>query len=144
MVNLLTTGRKDDLESLIYILCFLIKGTLPIVNLINSNIQNVDVEMSNFFDRVLKFRKDLREECHDAIKLMLPGSMRSAFCYITSLSHQDKPDYDLIKLYLSFDHEDEERLRSSKLIIQNERLARDVLYQAANNNNLNNSTGEEN
>jgi serine/threonine protein kinase len=35
MVNLKTTGRKDDLESLMYILCFLMKGTLPIIEYIN-------------------------------------------------------------------------------------------------------------
>lgn len=35
MVNLLTTGRKDDLESMMYILCFLNSGTLPIIEFIN-------------------------------------------------------------------------------------------------------------
>lgn len=46
MVNLKTTGRKDDLESLIYILCFLQRGTLPIIDYINNNIENF--QMSRF------------------------------------------------------------------------------------------------
>lgn len=35
MVNLLTTSRKDDLESMMYILCFLNSGNLPILEFIN-------------------------------------------------------------------------------------------------------------
>ena len=35
MVNLLTTSRKDDLESLMYIFCYLYTGILPIIEFIN-------------------------------------------------------------------------------------------------------------
>ena len=38
MINLKTTSRKDDLESLLYIMCFLNSGTLPIIEFINKNI----------------------------------------------------------------------------------------------------------
>lgn len=38
MVSLLTTSRKDDLESLFYIMCFLYQGSLPIIDFINNNI----------------------------------------------------------------------------------------------------------
>ena len=43
MVNLLTTSRKDDLESLLYIMCYLYSGTLPIIEFINQNIDNFDM-----------------------------------------------------------------------------------------------------
>lgn len=35
MVDLKTTSRRDDLESLIYIICFLYRGTLPVLEYIN-------------------------------------------------------------------------------------------------------------
>jgi hypothetical protein len=43
MVNLLTTSRKDDLESLMYILCYLYTGILPIIEFINQNIDNFNM-----------------------------------------------------------------------------------------------------
>lgn len=101
MVNLKTTGRKDDLESLIYLLCFLMKGTLPIIDFINQNIEGLD--MGSFFDKVLEYRREKQLHCHTQIKAMLPGTIRTAFDYISSLSHTDKPDYNLVKLYFSFD-----------------------------------------
>lgn len=40
MIKLYTTSRKDDLESLIYIMCYLFCGNLPIIEYINKNIEN--------------------------------------------------------------------------------------------------------
>lgn len=77
MVNLLTTGRKDDLESMMYILCFLHSGTLPIIEFINQNIDKFD--MSLFMTEILKFRKEAKEANANKVKLMLPGSYKSAF-----------------------------------------------------------------
>jgi hypothetical protein len=71
---------------------------------------------------------------------MLPGSMRTAFQYITCLGHEDKPNYNLIKLYLSFDIEDEERIYESKLKITNERVARDIFFDQGS---VNRSQNEE-
>jgi len=62
MVNLKSTSRKDDLESLMYILCFLYSGTLPIIEYINKNIDNF--HMRQFLSKVLKYRRDKKEECH--------------------------------------------------------------------------------
>lgn len=73
---------------------------------------------------------------------MLPGSLRTAFSYITMLEHKEKPDYNLVKLYLSFDSEDEKRIFDSQLIVRNERLARDVLFDVGNNNQANNQNEE--
>jgi hypothetical protein len=56
---------------------------------------------------VLTYRRENNKECYNKIKDMLPGSLRTAFSYITMLEHKDKPDYNLVKLYLSFDLEDE-------------------------------------
>ena len=77
MVNLNTTARKDDLESLMYILCFLYSGTLPIIEFINANIENF--HMSQFLKEVVKFRKDNKKECHTKITNLLPMSMKSGF-----------------------------------------------------------------
>lgn len=77
MVNLKTTARKDDLESLMYILCYLYNGTLPIIEFINSNIENF--HMSQFLNEVLKYRKDNMQLCHSRIKNLLPMSMKAAF-----------------------------------------------------------------
>ena len=44
------------------------------------------------------------------------------------LNHEDKPNYDLIRLWLAFSVEDEQRAFNSKLKINNKRLARDILY----------------
>jgi len=43
MVNLLTTGRKDDIESMMYILCFLHSGILPVIEFINSNVEKFEM-----------------------------------------------------------------------------------------------------
>ena len=54
MVNLLTTARKDDIESMMYILCFLQSGILPVIEFINKNVEKF--EMSSFMKEILNFR----------------------------------------------------------------------------------------
>ena len=80
MIDLKTTGRKDDLESLMYILCFLNKGTLPIIDFINDNIANF--HMSIILKKVLKYREEHREKCHKKLKALMPEQVRSSFSYI--------------------------------------------------------------
>ena len=43
MINLMSTGRKDDIESFFYILCFLYKGVLPVLEYINENIDKYNM-----------------------------------------------------------------------------------------------------
>ena len=95
MVELKTTSRKDDLESLMYILCYLYSGKLPIIEFINENID--DFHMSEFLNEVLKYRRENKSTCHARIKELLPGSMSAAFQYIISPTHEEKPNYNLIK-----------------------------------------------
>lgn len=105
MVSLLSTGRKDDLESLFYILCFLYRGTLPVIKYINTHFE--EFEINNFLDQVIKYRRDKMKENQEQVKEQLPGSLKIAFSYITSLKYKDKPDYNLIKLYLAQDRDEE-------------------------------------
>jgi hypothetical protein len=51
-----TPGRKDDLESLIYILCFLYSGSIPTIEFVNMHLDNF--HMPYFLDNILKFRKE--------------------------------------------------------------------------------------
>lgn len=77
MIKLLSTGRKDDLESLMYILCFLSKGTLPIIEFINKNIDNF--HMCMFLRKILSYRKDYEQECRDKVRELMPDHVLSAF-----------------------------------------------------------------
>ena len=120
MMNLMSTARKDDLESIIYLLCYLYKGTLPIIEYINSNIDNF--QTSQFLANVLQYRIDNKVMCHNRIKSLLPPSMATAFSYINQLKHEDKPNYNMIKLWFAFDEEDEQRAFNTKLIIKDETL----------------------
>jgi hypothetical protein len=47
-----------------------------------------------------------------------------------------------MKLYLSFDAEDEKRIFDSELKIQNERIARDLLFDVAHHNSRENPVEE--
>jgi serine/threonine protein kinase len=127
MVNLMTTSRKDDLESLIYILCYLYTGTLPIIEFINADISNIN--MSQFLAEVLKYRVNNAEKCRSRIKQLLPENLVPAFQYVLNLKHDAKPDYNLIKLWMACSYEDERQVFATKLLIKNERMAKDILYE---------------
>ena len=44
--------------------------------------------------------------------------MKSAFQYIVSLKHEDKPNYELIKLWMAFDEDDEKKVFDTNLIVK--------------------------
>lgn len=54
MMKLLSISRKDDLESLMYILCFLYNGTIPVVDYVNSRLDVSDSKC--ILDRIQNFR----------------------------------------------------------------------------------------
>lgn len=105
MVSKLSPGRKDDLESLIYILCFLHSGKLPIINWINMNWDQINI--NQFIEWVLVTRKENMQKEKDETRILLPKPLRSAFEYILSLDFKDKPDYCLLRLWLSTNAEDD-------------------------------------
>ena len=43
MIELMSIGWKDDIESLMYILCYLYTGVLPIIEFIKTNIENFEM-----------------------------------------------------------------------------------------------------
>jgi hypothetical protein len=49
------------------------------------------------------------------------------------MKHEDKPDYNLIKLWLAFSEEDENRALNSKINIKNEKIAKGILYEYESN-----------
>lgn len=115
MVSLKSTGRKDDIESFMYILCYLYKGMLPVVEFINENIDNFN--MNQFLEKILAFRVENKHKCHQKVKEYLPQSLVPAFSYIMSLKFADRPDYNLIKLWMATDEEDEKNVFKTQHII---------------------------
>jgi hypothetical protein len=84
--------------------------------------------MSQFLNEVLRYRVHHQEKCHSRIKELLPENLVPAFQYIILLGHDTKPDYKLVKLWLASCKEDEKHAFKSKLVIHNERMAKDILY----------------
>jgi hypothetical protein len=78
---------------------------------------------------VLKYRINNKEKCHDRVRDLLPSNLVPAFQYIIQLEHDSKPDYNLIKLWLASSEDEEKEAFTSKLIIKNQRMAKDILYE---------------
>lgn len=99
MIDLMSTSRKCDLESLIYIICFLHKGSLPIVNIINEKHDMQDKK--ELLDHMNTYRRQHKTTLRDEVLSMLPDNLKSAFSYIHQLSFIEKPDYTLIKIFFA-------------------------------------------
>ena len=127
MIKNKTPGRKDDLESLIYILCFLHCGTLPTIEFVNMHLDNF--HMPQFLDKVLKFRIEKQEYCRERIKILLQPNIETAFQYIIQLTHSQKPDYGMFKLWLASNKDEELKALNSQIKINNEALANQILFQ---------------
>ena len=76
-IGMKSTGRKDDLESLIYILTFLFTNSLPIIDYFADNL-NV-LNKAHFLELIQKNRFQNQSSYHSIIKNQLPASMSSAF-----------------------------------------------------------------
>lgn len=82
-----TPSRKDDLESLIYILFFLQEGTLPALDHIRSKIG--DAPFTQMQKDVKSFRLENKELNHQLITKRLPENIQSAFQYICQLNYKE-------------------------------------------------------
>ena len=99
MVKNKSIGRKDDIESLLYILFYLKTGTLPVVNYIDESIDKI--RMNQFLDHVLLYRESNLSTYNDQVKTMCNCSFTSALEYISHLGYLDKPDYGLIRFLIA-------------------------------------------
>lgn len=84
----LELGRRDDLESLVYVLIYFLRGSLPWQGL-----------KCGVDDQVFKKKQGMsaHELCHG-----LPAELRSFLEYVRSLSFDDKPDYGFLeRLFVS-------------------------------------------
>ena len=65
--------------------------------------------------------------------------MSPAFTYIMTLNHTQKPDYNLIKLWIAADQQDENNIFKSRYVIENQKLAKSLLYESSLVGNHNNN-----
>lgn len=113
MMKLLSISRKDDLESLMYILCFLYNGTIPVVDYVNKRLDVTDSKC--ILDRIQSFRTKNEQMIFDQIREMLPRGFRTSFSYILQLSHKQSPDYNFIKLLFSQSKHEEKMVMKTRL-----------------------------
>ena len=66
--------------------------------------------MSDFLKNVLEYRSKEKKKCHDRMQELLPKNINCAFQYVTGLQHSYKPDYNLVKLFLSSDITEERKI----------------------------------
>ena len=78
--------RRDDLESLFYLLIYMVKGTLPWQGLSVTHKFEKDYTIMNY-----KLKTDPEQFCSD-----LPSEMTELFEYIKSLDFYETPDYRYI------------------------------------------------
>lgn len=77
MINQKSLGRMDDIESLLYVLCYLKSGSLPVIEYINNEIEVMD--MNKFFNYVFEYRQKKAKDHEEKIKELLGSSMAAAF-----------------------------------------------------------------
>ncbi|CAD8143420.1 unnamed protein product [Paramecium pentaurelia] len=80
-------GRKDDLESLMYVIIYLILGKLPWQNL-----QNIGDKDRTVVVGEVKMQTSIQQLCKD-----LPPPFSEYLNYLKGLNYQDQPDYELLK-----------------------------------------------
>ena len=87
------TSRRDDLESLLYLVLFLIRGRLPWHS-----------ALSGVLDRSQKLKKlkeAKRRMSYAQIQEHFPPELRQVYGYVTRLRFDEEPDYDYILKELS-------------------------------------------
>ena len=80
MINLCTTSRKCDLESLMYVLGYVQNNSLPILDAIHSE---RDFEKRNrLLEHVRSYRQQHMVDLKESFISNLPDSLRTAFAYV--------------------------------------------------------------
>ena len=74
MINKTSISRKDDLESMMYVLCFLFSGTLPIIEWLNKNIERI--HMKHIFEEICNYRIDHKKEYIEEVTNLLPSGFK--------------------------------------------------------------------
>lgn len=116
----MSLSLRDDLESMMHIIVFLYNGTTPLIRLVHKRLDVDDSSLS--LEDILEMRRDHEKEVIDQTTQMLPGSLKSAFSYIMSLGHKQKPDYHLIRLFFAQTMEEMQSLKKNPLNIDNQIL----------------------
>ena len=82
----LETSRKDDFESLIYMMIYFVKGWLPWEKVDKSN-----------KELILQKKQNISIE---RLAENLPKELKTFFKYIKKLEYEDRPDYDYMRVML--------------------------------------------
>ncbi|CAG9317754.1 unnamed protein product [Blepharisma stoltei] len=82
-------GRRDDLESMLYSIAFLLRGDLPWIPNSKQKFSAARIHVIKLKTSPLKLMKDA------------PYDFSELLCYVKSLQYDTRPDYDYIKGILS-------------------------------------------
>ena len=91
-VKCISVSRRDDLESMLYVLVHMHKNHLPW-----QNYSEVKQECTYPEDAPLEFREARAKLSDKTIELFFPRELRSAFRYVRALSFTQKPDYAFLR-----------------------------------------------
>ena len=94
-------SRRDDIESIIYCLAYLIKGKLPwdqdyYIN--EEEKDNPENEDGNEWDKILERKKYIKES---DVCDRLPIDMKHLYKYAIRLKFDEEPDYDMLVKYIT-------------------------------------------
>ena len=86
-LNGITQSRRDDLESVGYVLLYLLKGKLPWQSLMIKN-------KEERYYKIMEMKRDMpiNELCKD-----YPEEFQKYFNYVRKLEYEEDPDYNMIK-----------------------------------------------
>ena len=82
------TSRRDDLESLLYLVLFLIRGRLPWHSALDG--------VLNRSQKLKKLKEVKRRMSYAQIQEHFPPELRQVYGYVTGLQFEEEPDYDYI------------------------------------------------
>jgi serine/threonine protein kinase len=112
-LNRIELSRRDDLESLSYILIYFIKGCLPWENIVNKNKE----EKINI---ILDYKKRISD---DTLCEGLPEEIKLFVSYTKNLKFEEEPDYNYLKNLL-------------KVIINTKNTDKDYYFDLSKKNNI--------